>query len=194
MVNRRQMVGFLDLEAGTEGFPDDENPTVHAEDVHVGAIQVYGLEVDGEAAGGMDRLPGVRAKPRPTLPGAVEQIIWASTVIGSVRGLATGHLTAAYQAERDAARVALGELPDGDRVVAFDAYRARISRCPTRSRWPRGRAAKSFAGSWSSGSWSVTGSWRPSTGRRRPGRSSNDSGRAPKGIRTPDLHLERVAS
>jgi DNA invertase Pin-like site-specific DNA recombinase len=44
---------------------------------------------------------------------------------------AWGDLTdAAYQAERDAARVALGELPDGDRIVAFDAYRARILALP----------------------------------------------------------------
>jgi hypothetical protein len=53
---------------------------------------MYGLEVDGEVAGGTDRLPGARARPRPTLTGTVEQIIWASTLIGSVRGLATGHL------------------------------------------------------------------------------------------------------
>jgi hypothetical protein len=57
---------------------------------------VYGLEVDGEVAGGLaggtDRLPSVRVRPRPTLTGTVEQIIWASTLIGSVRGLATGHL------------------------------------------------------------------------------------------------------
>ncbi len=68
------------------------------------------------------------------------------------------------------------------------------SRCPTRSPWPRVRGERSSAGSWSSGSWCGTGSWRPSIGLRRPGRSSNDSGRAPKGIRTPGLHLERVAS
>ena len=44
---------------------------------------------------------------------------------------AWGDLTdAAYQAERDAARVALAELPDGDRILAFDAYRARILALP----------------------------------------------------------------
>ena len=37
---------------------------------------------------------------------------------------------AAYQAERDAARVALAELPDGDLILAFDAYRARILALP----------------------------------------------------------------
>ena len=36
----------------------------------------------------------------------------------------------AYQAERDAARVALAELPDGDRILAFDSYRARILALP----------------------------------------------------------------
>jgi DNA invertase Pin-like site-specific DNA recombinase len=44
---------------------------------------------------------------------------------------AWGDLTdAAYQAERDAARVALAELPDGDRILAFDAYRARVLALP----------------------------------------------------------------
>jgi DNA invertase Pin-like site-specific DNA recombinase len=44
---------------------------------------------------------------------------------------AWGDLTdAAYQAERDAARAALAELPDGDRIVAFDSYRARILALP----------------------------------------------------------------
>jgi hypothetical protein len=44
---------------------------------------------------------------------------------------AWGDLTdAAYQAERDVARVALAELPDGDRIVAFDSYRARIVALP----------------------------------------------------------------
>lgn len=37
---------------------------------------------------------------------------------------------AEYQAERDATRAALGELPDGDRIRAFDAYRARILALP----------------------------------------------------------------
>ena len=32
---------------------------------------------------------------------------------------------AVYQTERDATRAALGELADGDRIRAFDAYRAR---------------------------------------------------------------------
>ena len=56
---------------------------------------VYGLEVDGEVAGGTDRLPSALAGRRPTLTGIVEQIIWASTLIGSVRGVATGHLAEA---------------------------------------------------------------------------------------------------
>ena len=44
---------------------------------------------------------------------------------------AWGDLTdAVYQAERDAARLALAELPDGDRILAFDAYRARILALP----------------------------------------------------------------
>ena len=37
---------------------------------------------------------------------------------------------AAYQAERDGARAALAELPDGDRILAFDAYRTRILALP----------------------------------------------------------------
>ena len=44
---------------------------------------------------------------------------------------AWGDLTdAVYQAERDAARAALAELPDGDRILAFDAYRARVLALP----------------------------------------------------------------
>ncbi len=44
---------------------------------------------------------------------------------------AWGDLTdAAYQAERDGARAALAELPDGDRILAFDAYRTRILALP----------------------------------------------------------------
>jgi DNA invertase Pin-like site-specific DNA recombinase len=37
---------------------------------------------------------------------------------------------AAYQAQRDATRAALAELPDGDRITAFDAYRARVLALP----------------------------------------------------------------
>lgn len=55
----------------------------------------YGLSVDGEVAGSTSSLPSVLAGARPTLTGTVEQIIWASTLIGSVRGLATGHLVEA---------------------------------------------------------------------------------------------------
>ena len=40
---------------------------------------------------------------------------------------AWGDLTdAVYQTERDAAQAALANLPDGDRIVVFDAYRARV--------------------------------------------------------------------
>jgi hypothetical protein len=35
-----------------------------------------------------------------------------------------------YQAARDAARRALAELPDGDRIRTFDAYRARVLELP----------------------------------------------------------------
>ena len=35
-----------------------------------------------------------------------------------------------FQAERDAARAALAELPDGDRILAFDAYRSRVLALP----------------------------------------------------------------
>ena len=35
-----------------------------------------------------------------------------------------------YQRERDAVRAALGDLPDGDRITAFDAYRARLLALP----------------------------------------------------------------
>jgi DNA invertase Pin-like site-specific DNA recombinase len=37
---------------------------------------------------------------------------------------------AAYRADRDATRAALAELPDGDRITAFDAHRARILALP----------------------------------------------------------------
>ncbi len=44
---------------------------------------------------------------------------------------AWGDLTdAAYQAERDATRAALAELPDEDRISAFDAYRAKVLALP----------------------------------------------------------------
>lgn len=35
-----------------------------------------------------------------------------------------------YRAARDAVRAALAALPDGDRIVVFDAYRARILALP----------------------------------------------------------------
>jgi hypothetical protein len=35
-----------------------------------------------------------------------------------------------YQTSRDATRAALAELPDGDRIRAFDAYRARVLALP----------------------------------------------------------------
>jgi hypothetical protein len=42
-----------------------------------------------------------------------------------------GDLTdAAYQAERDATRTLIAELPDGDRILAFDAYRVRVLALP----------------------------------------------------------------
>ncbi len=67
--------------------------------------------------------------------------------------------------------------------------------CQTRSKQRQPSVGKSSAGSWSNGWSCATGSWKRSTGRPRPDRSSEkDSGSAPKGIRTPDLHLERVAS
>ncbi|MGC8634196.1 MAG: recombinase family protein [Candidatus Limnocylindrales bacterium] len=37
---------------------------------------------------------------------------------------------AAYQAQRDATRAALAELPDGDRIRTFDAYRAKVLALP----------------------------------------------------------------
>ena len=66
--------------------------------------------------------------------------------------------------------------------------------CERRSRSRRRRSARNSVGSWSSVSSSATGSWMRSTGCPPQGRSSKNSGSAPKGIRTPDLHLERVAS
>ncbi len=44
---------------------------------------------------------------------------------------AWGDLTdAEYQAERDATRATLGNLPNGDRIRTFDAYRARVLALP----------------------------------------------------------------
>ena len=37
---------------------------------------------------------------------------------------------AEYQAERDTTRATLGDLPDGDRIRAVDAYRARVLALP----------------------------------------------------------------
>ena len=58
---------------------------------------------------------------------------------------------------REAARAALQDLPDDDRIRSFDAYRTHLQALP--------EAIAAASG-----------------------------GSAPKGIRTPDLHLERVAS
>ena len=100
----------------------------------------------------------------------------------------------AYQAQRDAVRSALAALPDDDRIRSFDAYRARLLALPEaiavasparREELCRILVERSSAG--------IAKSPR-STGRRRPAPSSKNSGSAPKGIRTPDLHLERVAS
>ena len=116
-----------------------------------------------------------------------------SRTFGSSMSGATSATTLSAQAGR--ARAQLAELPDGDRIVAFDAYRAGSSPCGRRSRWPAQPSGRNSAGSSSSGSSCGTASWSPSTGRHRPDPSSRkDSGFAPKGIRTPDLHLERVAS
>ena len=102
---------------------------------------------------------------------------------------------AEYQAQRDAVRTALAALPDDDRIRSFDAYRARLLALPEAIAVASpARRGKSSVGSWSSGSSCGTARSRRSTGPLRPGRSSKDSGSAPKGIRTPDLHLERVAS
>jgi Recombinase/Recombinase zinc beta ribbon domain len=99
-----------------------------------------------------------------------------------------------YQFARDATRSALAELPDGDRIRTFDAYRARVLELPDaiEASTPARREALSRI---------VVQrvvvrdrrleaiEWTPAA---RP--FFENSGSAPKGIRTPDLHLERVAS
>lgn len=77
--------------------------------------------------------------------------------------------------------------------VRGDPGDARRSRAGTRN-----DDARNSAGS-SSSEWSFgTATWRRSSGSRRRARSSRahrkDSGSGPKGIRTPDLRLERAAS
>ncbi len=69
--------------------------------------------------------------------------------------------------------------------------------CPTRSRLHHRLDARNCAGSWSRRLSCGTDGSTTSRGPHRSGRSSSaqkNSGCAPKGIRTPDLHLERVAS
>ena len=97
-------------------------------------------------------------------------------------------------AERNSIQVGLAALPDSDRIRSFDAYRARALELPEAIAVAsparreelcrivieriviRDRRLDSIT-------------WTPPV---RP--SLKDSGSAPKGIRTPDLHLERVAS
>ena len=101
---------------------------------------------------------------------------------------------AEYQAERDTARAALAELPDGDRITAFDAHRARILALPgaiaaaspaRREELCRIVVERVVVRDRLVETIEWTPSARPFLKRR---------GCAPKGIRTPDLHLERVAS
>jgi len=54
-----------------------------------------------------------------------------------------------YRRQRDETQAELAQLPDGDRVVAFDVHRARILALPTPSPLPRLSAARSCVGSWS---------------------------------------------
>ena len=106
-----------------------------------------------------------------------------------------------------------GDLPDAEYLVQRDAAKAPwppcptttgsarstltgrgSSSCPKQSRRHHRPGGRSYAGSSSSGSSSATADSTRSPGHRRSARSSKNSGSAPKGIRTPDLHLERVAS
>ena len=76
------------------------------------------------SCGGASRLPAVAVagRQRARLLTRLEQL---------QKQHAWGDLSdAAYQAQRDATRAALAELPDGDRITAFDAYRARILALP----------------------------------------------------------------
>jgi hypothetical protein len=85
-------------------------------------------------------------------------------------------------------------LPEGDRVAVFDAYRARILNLPDAIAVASPARREEFC---------RIVLERPVVSDRKvetidrvppPARSSKNSGCAPKGIRTPDLHLERVAS
>ena len=107
-----------------------------------------------------------------------------------------GDLTdAEYQVHRHATNADLAELLDGDRIRTFDAYRARVLELPwaieAASLTKREELCRVVV-------QRVVVRNRPSSpgssGYPPPGPSSNGSGSAPKGIRTPDLHLERVAS
>jgi hypothetical protein len=102
---------------------------------------------------------------------------------------------AGYLVKRDEVQAALAELPDGDRIRASTPTGQASCRYPTPSAPRHLFGERNSAGWWSIGSSSAISSFSPSRGRPPPDRSSRkDSGRAPKGIRTPDLHLERVAS
>jgi hypothetical protein len=127
------------------------------------------------------------AQLRDDVPG------WAQTVVAFLaekerrsgsrraRDLSEGD----YQAQRDAVRAALAALPDDDRIRSFDAYRARLLALSEAIAWPPRPAAKSSVGSWSSGSWCGIARSRRSIGLLPPGRSSKNSGSAPKGPWTP---------
>ena len=99
-----------------------------------------------------------------------------------------------YQAQRDAVRSALAALPDDDRIRSFDAYRARLMVLPeaiaVASPARQEELCRILVERVVVRDREVAAiDWTPPA---RP--SSKNSGSTPKGIRTPDLHLERVAS
>ena len=99
-----------------------------------------------------------------------------------------------YLRERDT-RAALRDLPDEDRLTSFDAYRTRVLALPdaiaVASPARREELCRIIVERVVVSDLQFEAiAWTP------PARPlfEKDSGSAPKGIRTPDLHLERVAS
>ena len=101
---------------------------------------------------------------------------------------------AEYQEARDQIKAELDALPEGDRVAVFDAYRARLLDLPDAIAAASPARREELCRIVLERVVVSDRKVERSTGCPQPGRSSKNSGSAPKGIRTPDLHLERVAS
>jgi hypothetical protein len=74
------------------------------------------------------------AQPLPALasgdPSAWDQGLYAFLIEKGNRSGSRRTVESEYQTERDSIQAALAQLPDGDRIRTFDAYRARLLALP----------------------------------------------------------------